>query len=582
MNDDPFLIVKPEDNNKRMSTYLKKQGSGPNKCLETSSHGTTSTRSTAASTAPDDNNFPSASKTPEQTLRKAQSDDGFGGFSNSPAIGFSSDFGNGLEFGGGFGDDGFGMPKQKPKSMNDGFGNVDPFGKDDPFANAAPFGSNDPFESTGFGNSDGFMSFGMDKQVPVNFGDDGFGSFGGSATDHQQKKEEAWKKREAWKNDARSHSSSSGRKHGDPHQPRRHRSDARLPQDDIPLPPAMSAMCAKSPRTPSTSSRRHLKAEAMRDRSPQSRGAPSGRGKSPTGRDRSPSAPRRTRSGMRERRATMNHSSVPEPSHSEPHEWAEPEPEPEKPRSLRNRRASVGYTRSDGSIEPSFAPTIRPTPQRNHSIDVTRPKADMPSHSHSSGRSRRRLSNGADAKEDKPSSQLQDIDNKKFMRERSINQQKILDMYKGGGLTSSNETKKIEGVIDVMPSMVTNEDDHEVGGRGFGLIRKPGKADKFGTLGDSSHNDGAAAVAATKEPRPSRRASLTFTRKPTKTPESEKPQSYSDRRDVERSRVTLLERVAGGDSLSTLDTTSTNTSGDGKSMSYSDRIMQAQHRSKRN
>eukprot|EP00538_Stauroneis_constricta_P011087 CAMPEP_0119551068 /NCGR_PEP_ID=MMETSP1352-20130426/4443_1 /TAXON_ID=265584 /ORGANISM="Stauroneis constricta, Strain CCMP1120" /LENGTH=645 /DNA_ID=CAMNT_0007597077 /DNA_START=215 /DNA_END=2152 /DNA_ORIENTATION=- len=50
--DDPFLIVRPEDDNKKMSTYFKKQqlpNPGPNP--ETNSNGTTSTRSTSKSHA---------------------------------------------------------------------------------------------------------------------------------------------------------------------------------------------------------------------------------------------------------------------------------------------------------------------------------------------------------------------------------------------------------------------------------------------------------------------------------------------------------------------------------------------------
>jgi hypothetical protein len=251
-DDDPFMVVKPDNENKRMSSYLKKNERGDrNKCAETSSHGTSSTRSTTNSTAQDDTTLFSVGKTPE-SKSKESTGAAFGGFGDSSAIEFNSDFGNGLEFGGFGGDDGFGTApqpsatskkdkkdsrdnKKEKEKVNESFDAFNP----DTFGNS--FGS-DGFGGNGFGDTAGFGGGAFnERKESVNFGDDGFNAAFGEDSrsqqrerepdrdrepehhsrsqqrEHHSSKDEAWKKRETWKNQSRSNSSSSGHRRGGGH-----------------------------------------------------------------------------------------------------------------------------------------------------------------------------------------------------------------------------------------------------------------------------------------------------------------------------------------------------------------------------
>jgi hypothetical protein len=712
-NDDPFMVVKPDDENKKMSSYLKKNERGDRKKgdVENSSHGSTSTRSTATSTAQDDTTHHSASKTPES---KSKTGAAFGGFGDDPsAIEFNSDFGNGLEFGGFAGDDGFGKGPQssshskkgsrdkKKKTKNNG----DAF---DPEAFGNSF-DNDAFGGS-FHDSQGFEGFGgfNEREEPINFGDDGFNAAFGensrSQQDQQQQnnsKDEAWRKREAWKKQGRSNSTSGGASpgtsshrrgtsgghghrrgpvrtgskgdvtgmdkgsgHGRPDDsPRAPRSDRHMMSrgegrsDDNPKAPRSERLLVSrgdghsdgTPRTPKSG--RHLMSKGPNDnpagrhrRGPVRTGSKgdvngmdkgSGHGHSDDsprvprserllvsrgeahpedsprvprserllvsrGEDDNPRAPRserhmmsrgdqerspqvgerspirRNRSGTgpgagpRMRRVTMNTSSAEAPPQRGPP--SEPERGNLRPQRSRRRASLAMPSRSDGDMEMATRSPATPkrTPQRNKSVDGMPPM--MMEH----------LSGGPNARVRAPP--------KEFLRNRSDNQQKIMDMYKGGALTGDQKprSEQMDVSIDTVPDASLGNAPHEGGGGGgIGLGKlfggKSKKAEKLGDGSDhvsetskSSKSSGGFVIPDHEPPprRGPRRASLAFVRK--KTSEEPKEADYTENRNLEgRNRATLLERVAA-----TADKPSCNgdAGSEGTGVSYSDRIVGAQRR----
>jgi hypothetical protein len=168
---------------------------------------------------------------------------------------------------------------------------------------------------------------------------------------------------------------------------------------------------------------------------------------------------------------------------------------------------------------------------------------------------------------------------KEFLRNRSDNQQKIMDMYKGGALTGDQAPKseRLDISIDTVPDASLGYEPHGGGGLGLGKIFG-GKSKKADKLGDNSdHGSGSAGefVIPDHEPpkRAPRRGSLAFTRKKIEEP---KEADYTENRNIEgRSRATLLERVAA-----TADKPSCNGDAgpEGAGASYSDRILGAQRR----
>jgi hypothetical protein len=177
--DDPFSVVKLEKDNKKMSTYLKKQRmiasaadrGGPHKCaVEEASLATTSTRSTTISNRTDDNLYLSSSSVVSGGSGSVLS----GGSVKSGGSGRSGGSGSGLKgfetrtlsssgdsnYGGGVGD-------------AYGFGNFDSLGVADE-SHAIEFGS-DFGNGLEFGNQGGGSALGGDP-----FG--GGGDFGGTGS----------------------------------------------------------------------------------------------------------------------------------------------------------------------------------------------------------------------------------------------------------------------------------------------------------------------------------------------------------------------------------------------------------------
>ena len=141
MDDDPFVVVRPKDVNKKMSSYLKKQGNMGPKCPETSSEGTHHTNTTASSSSTMFSAPEQSAKTPEESSRKTKNK------TDDAAIAFNSDFGDGLEFGQGVGADAF---------NSDHFGGIG-------FGGSDGFGDGDLFGSDGFGSAANFVAA-FDKQ----------------------------------------------------------------------------------------------------------------------------------------------------------------------------------------------------------------------------------------------------------------------------------------------------------------------------------------------------------------------------------------------------------------------------------
>lgn len=204
-----------------------------------------------------------------------------------------------------------------------------------------------------------------------------------------------------------------------------------------------------------------------------------------------------------------------------------------------------------------FAPRSAAPPQRNKSIDGI---MEAPNMDHLSGgrlRTRRRGSVGI--LENPASSNPMQTNSphtgppkgapKEFLRDRSDNQQKIMDMYKGGALAGDQKPERLDVSIDTVPDASLGNGNHEGGGGGgLGLGKIfGGKSKKAEKLGDNSdHGSGSAGgfVIPDHEPpkRAPRRGSLAFTRRKAEEP---KEADYTENRNMEgRSRATLLERVA--------------------------------------
>jgi hypothetical protein len=171
------------------------------------------------------------------------------------------------------------------------------------------------------------------------------------------------------------------------------------------------------------------------------------------------------------------------------------------------------------------------------------------------------------------------------MRDRSKNQQKILDMMvKGDGKQSSQAVPSSAHVsIETIPDALDMGSNHDTSkGLGLGkMIRKAtGKSkdkDKESSLmGESQGNT---AEVPREQARRQRRGSITgFVNKGKSKKDKTREEDYTERRDIEgRNQASLLERVAGGEGGGQ--------SGDGNAgagaISYSERIMMAQQRSKR-
>jgi hypothetical protein len=167
---------------------------------------------------------------------------------------------------------------------------------------------------------------------------------------------------------------------------------------------------------------------------------------------------------------------------------------------------------------------------------------------------------------------------KNWNNERSRNQDMIINMYKEGGMNTKTDNKGDSvGDMNVNLDSVNNQDDmdgsFESGNTGFGKFLKGVGAvakNQFGaSVGDGELGDH------TPEPeRPRRRQQGRKVK--------EEPASY-DRRDAKfRNTATLLERVNCDSTVASTPTPSSSSHSDSKGPSYSDRIMMAQQRSKRN
>ena len=566
MDDDPFAVVAPKE--KKMSSYLKKSkesASRSGKCVETSSHGTNSTRSTTNSTLPsEDSNFFSASsgKSHDPFSKKSAASSGFNNSSSSGSADF--DFGNGLEFGQqGFGDDGFGMSgsgngnttgskDRKAQSSRSLFAAPDPFVEPP----AAPksmrnlgssndfdaFGTSEPkvppsmreFRSEGnfdvFGSSDPFMDMGQvfspfDHEEDIQFGSDGFNAFDSTGGDE-------WEKRENWKENGRSKSgdvatkkpSSTRRRGGIPRRAHSSSEGRNRPPSDGPS-PRVSSRKVSGDHSPALSHKSREKSPRRHDHNP----------------------PQRTRSGVRaSRRASVDNSgqipdSEPKSKNGEPRRRPPP------------RRGSVGYTSSDVSLDPVNNSKIVPSRSKSSAGPAHRPaggrRQRRASLTHTSSGSLDILQVNGSRKEDDSDSKEADWD----PDERAKNQQKIMDMYRSGGFSSKNSDSKNDasiGDIGKHLDMIGLADEQsQNSGDGHGSRSSLRRGGKKKDKGREQEDDGC------KEP--------------------------NDRKD--RTKGTLLERVAGDSSqdLNYSKPTSSDSVGSG-GLSYSDRIMMAQQRSKRN
>lgn len=571
MDDDPFAVVAPSD--KKMSTYLKrsKDATG-NACVETSSQGTTSTRSTTNSTlSPEEMNF-FGQRAHDQSSKKST----MSGFHNSNSSGGSAnfDFGNGLEFGqgfgsSGFGDDGFGAPSQpkkkdrKPQSARNFSSEPDPFLQPSAPKSMRNFGSSsgdafdafgesssppsapksmrnfgssndDSFDAFGggfgndaFGSADPFQAddsgFGAFEQEDIKFDDDGFGmnAFAGAP---EAEDDAAWKKREKWKSSSRSKSGDvpkrTQRRGG---APRRHHSsdDAKdLLPDDVGSPRPGSSRRPTSSRNMDSSSQhsdegsKPTSMRRIREKSEHGEAEPA----------------RRPRGSRRASIDTSGHSSG--KGDIEP-------PQPRRP----PRRASTSTTSYDGSMDASFT---GPPPQRTKS-------STGPAHRPGAGRRQRRTGLGSTH-----SGNLELLQNsfnsvpsegdkeKKWEKERSTNQEKIMEMYRGGGgLGSSKNDSKQDASISELGKHL----------------------DMMGLVDDSTAASGSLDESRSRRSKKKDKDAI------------DDDEGYGDTREhKDRHKGTLLDRVGG----TSHGTHSSSGNGDNKSVSYSDRIMMAQQRSKRN
>lgn len=609
-DEDPFAVVAPSE--KKMSTYLKKSKEpSSRKCIETSSHGTNSTRSTATSTLPsDDLNF--FASTSSRTLEKSskhkssssKSNSNTNAFHNSSSSGGSAnfDFGDGLEFGQAFGDtvafadDGFGMVDQgfdtthrKAQSSRNFKSAAEPFL---PYP-AAPksmrnlsttkssfdaFGSDDPFKGM---DDDGFGSFGNDYHDDDDgfmFHDDVFGkdafALSASAEEDGGFRQEALKSgdgheavRKSGSRDnikrvgSRENMRSAGSRENvgrvarsrSGERPKRSNSDKGRGGGGIPRRTNSnhehdvgSLDDGTSPRVgprkgPSSARKLDSEGTGLNDSSSSHNKR---REQSPRRRD-DHSPVRRTRGGLRaNRRSNMDHSEHTQNSEARSQDSDDGQP---PPRPTSSRRASVSCAYSDGSLEP--ATVTRVPPVRNKSLTG-------PAHRPGAARRQRRASTTHTSTSDL--SFIHDIPSKDgaenekddgWNNERSRNQEKIMDMTRGGKLLSKSEHsgnnasldhigKQLNMMLPTDQSFLSSSDR----GPSRGRLRRGGKKEK-----------------------------------------EKVEEEYTEPKDRnDRTKGSLLDRVvlAGGDSSSSSLNEIPSTSSRGKSqssgLSYSDRIMLAQ------
>jgi hypothetical protein len=152
----------------------------------------------------------------------------------------------------------------------------------------------------------------------------------------------------------------------------------------------------------------------------------------------------------------------------------------------------------------------------------------------------------------------------------------IINMYKDGGMNTKTDNKGDSvGDINVNMDSVNNQDDMDGSfetGNKFGKFLKGvsavAKSHQFG----SSVGDGELGAPTPEPERPRRRQQGRKVKEET-----------ADRRDFEvRSTATLLERVNCDSTVASTPTLSSSSHSDSKGLSYSDKIVMAQQRSKRN
>jgi hypothetical protein len=243
----------------------------------------------------------------------------------------------------------------------------------------------------------------------------------------------------------------------------------------------------------------------------------------------------------------------------------------------RQRRQPTANIHSEGSPEQVNTPIIPPKRQKS-----TGPAGRRP-------RRRASIASGDLAFDPMqmniPQKTSNGSSNNNWSNERSKKQELIMSMYRDGGMASKNENEKNS---DSLSDINVNMDIMSIQDEPVGSVEKPrsvsnflknavGK-NKFGTsLGDG--DDIEEASGHSKE-RPRRR----LPKKSSKDREPERKTSYEGRDAEGRSKATtLLERV-GGDpgSTSSSPTLKGGNDSSSKSMSYSDRMMKAQTRTKRN
>ena len=519
---------------------------------------------------------------------------------NDGFFGSADAFANSSNSGGN--DDGFAMDAFANSSHNDSGAMKGAFAIDDFTGNRQ---SNNKSGSDGFGQMGAFASFGNEREEPINFGN----AFGGDAFAATSEKEEAWKKRENWKKNARTDSSSSKDSNGEgrhrshhrdkkgerPHR-RGHNDESARDQNDEertskprggrPRPRRRHSNDPYSHEPDSTGGRSSRQLGSDKPRKAVSEIFSHDQSKS-GGRDRERSPPRRNLSSRQRRDATGNNSGQDtSDQRGDTHRSGAPR--------SRRRQSLAGATKSDGSLEPASS-SSRPkaVPRKNRSMDFTNldgagpPSIRQPESSHRT-RARRRASCGTGFVDPMTLNMPQTTDgtekNKEWVRDRSRNQQMILDLYKGGGGMTKTDTKQSsisELEIDFIPPTDLGvegaaEENESSFSRGFGKLFGKKGGDKFGSLNDDDI-DGVAVE------KPASMLSLTgFGSKKSKS-SSESPavgrkSTYADNRDIDsRKRTTLLERV-GGDSSSRLASPITK---EGGGLSYSDKIMGEQARSKK-
>ena len=500
-------------------------------------------------------------------------------------------------------DEGFAMDAFANSSHNNSGTMKGAFAIDDFAGNSQ---SNNESGSDGFGQMGAFASFGNEREEPINFGN----AFGGDAFAGSSEKEDAWKKRENWKKNARTDSSSSKDSNGERRQGSQHREKkgdrphrrvhndessrdhndeerSTRPRGGRPRPRRRHSNDPYSHEPDSAGGRSSRQLGADRPRKASSEIFSNDQSKS-GGKNRERSPPRRNLSSRQRRGVTGNNSGQDSSDHrGETHRSGAPR--------SRRRQSIAGATKLDGSLEPASS-SSRPkvTPRKNRSMDFTNldgagPPSMRQSESGNRTRARRRASCGTGFVDPMTLNMPQAAEgtsekNKEWVRDRSRNQQMILDLYKGGGGMTKTDTKQSsmsELEIDFIPptDLAVDgavEDNESSFSRGFGKLFGKKGGDKFGSLNDDDI-DGVAVE------KPASMLSLTgFGSKKSKSSSEShavgRKSTYADNRDIDsRKRTTLLERV-GGDSSSRLASPITK---EGGGLSYSDKIMGEQARSKK-